>query len=45
VIAAHDRIDEAAGRLVTDVTPTTLDGVIALLSYAADHVRDGCRWL
>jgi hypothetical protein len=37
-------MDEAEGNLL-DVTPTTIAGVTALLSYAAEHVRRGEDWL
>jgi hypothetical protein len=41
--ALHDAIDEAENGLL-DVIPTTVAGVSAILSYAADHVRRGSAW-
>jgi hypothetical protein len=39
----HARIDDAADAML-DIEPTTIAGVIALLSYAAEHVRRGAEW-
>jgi hypothetical protein len=39
----HARINDAADAML-DIEPTTIAGVIALLSYAAEHVRRGAEW-
>jgi hypothetical protein len=41
--ALHDAVSEAEDGLL-DVIPTTFAGVVAILSYAADHVRRGSEW-
>jgi hypothetical protein len=40
----HDRINSAADAML-DIEPTTIAGAVALLSYAAEHVRmTGAEW-
>jgi hypothetical protein len=39
----HDAVSETEDGLL-DVVPTTVTGVSAILSYAADHVRRGSQW-
>jgi hypothetical protein len=41
--ALHDLVGQAEDGLL-DVVPTTMAGVLAILTYAADHVRRGAHW-